>query len=269
MPWLWYVAPIAVVVLYLLTGLPGRHERRRDRELSRWFEVMRPEGDVEGDVEDGPRRVGRLPGPLAGVLEELGGGEQVAAYALHEKLAYVAAIGPDLQNGSEYQVVVAKLEEPAPTLRARPLPIVDGRPVPNTGLKFKKDPGFAGLYLVECDARSQKAVTKWMSRKVRDALRELPYAWLVVQGNTMALAIYGPADADRMYALVTAADVIFAEYGAEGGPSLFFDEEDGGEEDEEGEEDEGEEAKSAKEAREAKSAKADRKEPAKASARAG
>jgi hypothetical protein len=39
----------------------------------------------------------------------------------------------------------------------------------------------------------------------------------------MAVTLYGPADAERINELVTLADVIFAEYGADGGPSLFGD----------------------------------------------
>ena len=36
----------------------------------------------------------------------------------------------------------------------------------------------------------------------------------------MAYTLYGPADADRIKELAIAADVVFAEYGAGGGPSL-------------------------------------------------
>lgn len=210
MPWLWYTAPIVIVLLYVLTGLPARHERRRGRELARWQDLMQ-----------GPRPT-RLPRDMAGVLQELGGGEEIATYELHDKLAYVAVIGPDLQNGSEYQAVVMKLEEPAPSLRVRPLPFVDGKLAPNLGIKLKKDPELTKVF--EISGGAPKPIAKWLSRRVRDALRDLPYAFLVAQGKVMVLAIYGPVDADRLYALVSAADAIFEEHGAEGGPSLFFDE---------------------------------------------
>ena len=75
------------------------------------------------------------------------------------------------------------------------------------------------------------------TRHSAQATRTAPYAWLVVEGSMMALAIHGPVDADRLYALITAADAIFAEHGAEGGPSLFFDEE---EDEDRGEDDEAE-----------------------------
>lgn len=260
MHWLWYVSAAVVVLIYVLTGLPGRHERRRDRELARWRDMMQ-----------GPR-LARLPRDMAGVLQELGGGQEIATYELHEKLAYVAVIGPDMQNGSEYQAVVAKLEEPAPSLRVRPLPIIDGKLAPNLGIKLKKDPELTKVF--EIKGSAPKPIAKWLSRRVRDALRDMPYAFLVAEGKVMVLAIHGPVDADRLYALVSAADAIFEEHGAEGGPSLFFDEdedEERGERDEGEDEDEDEDAKPAKDAKAAKGAKGAKAEkaPAKSAARAG
>lgn len=285
MHWLWYVSAAVVVLIYVLTGLPGRHERRRDRELARWRDMMRPmrtETQAKGyrdstkekvPAEDvaGPR-LARLPRDMAGVLQELGGGQEIAAYELHEKLAYVAVIGPDMQNGSEYQAVVAKLEEPAPSLRVRPLPIIDGKLAPNLGIKLKKDPELTKVF--EIKGSAPKPIAKWLSRRVRDALRDMPYAFLVAEGKVMVLAIHGPVDADRLYALVNAADAIFEEHGAEGGPSLFFDEdedEERGERDEGEDEDEDEDAKPAKDAKAAKGAKGAKAEkaPAKSAARAG
>ena len=76
------------------------------------------------------------------------------------------------------------------------------------------------------EAQATKKIRSWLSRPVRAALRDLPDAWLYVQGKAMALVLYGPADASKLNELVTAADVIFAEYGEDGGPSLFNDEDD-------------------------------------------
>jgi hypothetical protein len=75
------------------------------------------------------------------------------------------------------------------------------------------------------DEAEERAIRKWLSPPLREALMDFPDAWLRVEGKTMALTLYGPADADKLGELVTAADVVFAEYGAEGGPSLFGDEE--------------------------------------------
>ncbi|AKT35944.1 hypothetical protein [Chondromyces crocatus] len=242
MPWLWYVGPILVVAIYLITLLPGRFERRRERELTRWRELMRPTtpGEVDGPI---PRQ--HIPAEFVRPLEELGGGIQLARFELHEKLAYVAVMGPDLHNSSEYQAVITRLAEPAPSMRVAPLAIIDGHRVANIGIKLKKDPGFNELFQI--DGKETKRITRWLNRRVRDALRELPYAWLVTTDRTMALAIHGPVDADRLYALLTAADAIFAEHGDEDGPSLFYDEEDeAGDEREDAPDDDEDGTKSAK-----------------------
>lgn len=247
MMWLWFVGPVAVLVLWLLTGIPGRHERRRARELARWCDLMtpkqvvpQPEGyrvNKETKVDlIGPRQITSLPGDLNRLHSEIGGGMPVARYELLEKLAYVSVMDADLISGSEYQAVLARLEKAGPSFTVRPLPMVEGKRVPNTGVQFKKDPAFMELFVVE--GADAKKIGKWLPRSLRDALRELPDAWLYVQGRAMALVLYGPVDADRMYDLVAAADTLFAEHGDEGGPSLFFDDEDdrGGDDDEEDEE---------------------------------
>jgi hypothetical protein len=116
--------------------------------------------------------------------------------------------------------------------------------VPNTGIQFKKDPDFMAFFLVEApgaeapppppakagapapvaaDTAIAKQVRAWLSRPIREALLDFPDAWLSVQGKTMALTLYGSVSADKLHELVAAADVIFAEHGAEGGPSLLGD----------------------------------------------
>ncbi|WP_437714990.1 hypothetical protein WMF45_00395 [Sorangium sp. So ce448] len=232
MPWLWYVGPLALLVVWFLTGLRGRHEARRDRELARWRALMTPEaapsrpgakpgGRKAGAGGEGPRPVRSLPSSLEHTLQETGGGAVLARYELVPKLAYVAVVGPDAKNGSEYQVVLTKLAKAAPRLTVCPLPIVDGRRAPNTGVQFKKDPEFMEQFLVE--GPEAKAIGRWLSKSIRDALLDFPDAWLFVQDRAMALAVYGPVDADRMEELVIAADAIFAEHGNEGAPSLLFD----------------------------------------------
>ena len=255
MTWLWFVGPLVMGLIYVLTG---RRDRRRDVEIERWQQQMpprTPEGDrgyregkpgtqraVPGKpgAGAGPRRVTAMPGPLTRMLETAGGGVRVDTFELAPKLAYLAVVGADLMQGSDHQTVVAKLDEPGPTFTARPLPIIEGERMANNGVEFKKDPDFMALFLVErgLDERApipvagdadDKAIRKWLSPPLREALLDLPDGWLRVDGKakTMAYTLYGPADAERMKELVVAADVVFAEYGAGGGPSLL------GEEDEE------------------------------------
>jgi hypothetical protein len=255
MPWLWYVGPLVLLVVWFLTGLRGRHEARRDRELARWRALMTPEaapaqpGGRKADAgSDGPRPVRSLPSSIERMLQETGGGAVLARYELVPKLAYAAAVGPDAKNGSEYQAVLAKLAKAAPRLTVCPLPIVDGKRAPNTGVQFKKDPEFMEQFLVE--GPDAKAIGRWLSKRIRDALLDFPDAWLFVQDRTLAIAVYGPVDAERFEELVITADAIFAEHGNEDAPSLLFearsdaDDEDGDDEDEDdedAEDDEGDE----------------------------
>jgi hypothetical protein len=183
----------------------------------------------------GPKRAASLPSAFANLLDAAGGGQRVGAYELVPKLAYLAFMGGDAMAGSDHQTVLAKLDEAAPTLTVRPVSIVEGQRETNVGVQFKKDAEFTDTFVVErflegtelpgsgSDA-GDKAIRKWLSPPVRAALLELPDAWVRVEGKAMAITLYGAADADRIGELVTLADVIFAEHGAEGGPSLFGDE---------------------------------------------
>lgn len=234
MPWLWYVAPVALIIVYYLTGLPGARERERDAELARWRDRMTPKrvvktregyrGTKESKTElEGPRMVSSLPGDLQRLIPDLGGGQAIAYYELQHKLAYVAIMGPDALNGSEYQAVLMKLQKRGPNFRVRPLPIVEGKRIPNTGVQFKKDATFMTQFLVE--GTDGRAIGKWLPRSLRKIIREEEDAWLTVDGRAMALVHYGRVEADRLYDLIAAADALFADRGAEGGPSLFFDDE--------------------------------------------
>lgn len=230
--WLWILGPLVAALVFVLTDW---RDKRREIEIERW------RGRKQG-AGAGPKSVTSLPGPLARMLLAAGGGKRIAQYELVSKLAYLALLGGDATAGSDHQTVVAKLDEAAPTLTVRPLPILDGQSEPNTGVQFKKDAEFMEAFIVErglegsdaappaASEAGDKAIRQWLSPPVRAALLELPDAWLRVEGKTMALTLYGPIDADRLHELVTAADVIFAEYGAEGGPSLFGDDEEEGEE---------------------------------------
>jgi hypothetical protein len=263
--WMSIVGPVLVVLIWLTTGW---RDRRREGEVERWRRSMGPKNvsDKEsagyrttrkvGAARPGPgaKVVSALPGPLQRIIDAAGGGDALGHYELVPKIAFLSAMSANLLTGSDLQAVTGKLEESAPGFIVRPLPIIEGERVANTGIEFKKDPEFTGLFQVDAvattgapprpgskdaktpqaplsDAAAAKKIRSWISRPVREALRDLPDAWLYVHGRAMALVLYGPADADKLDELVKAADVIFAEYGDEGGPSLFDDEE--GDEDDE------------------------------------
>jgi hypothetical protein len=242
--WLWIVGPLAVAVVYALTG--GR-DRRRELEIERWREQMArvdeteiPQGYRGGKAAKAkvaatrpiPRLVRKLPDALARMLGTTGGGEVIGFYELVPKLAYLAVMGGDAFQGSDHVTVLAKLDEPSPSFTVCPLPIIEGKRITNTGVQFKKDAEFMALFLVErsveagpttpATAQNDKAIRTWLSPPLREALLDFPAGWLRVDGKTktMAFTLYGPADADRMGELISAADIVFAEYGAGGGPSL-------------------------------------------------
>lgn len=248
MTWLWFAGPLLTALVYVLTGW---RDKRREVELERWKKQMgrgvkvkredaayRSGKEVKTPVaKPGPRSVSSMPGPLSRVLATTGGGVPVGYFELVPKLAYLAVMGADATQGSDHQTVVAKLDEPSPTFTVRPLPIVEGQREANTGVQFKKDPDFIELFLVERSLEgaplmpvteaTDKAIRKWLSPPVREALLDFPDGWLRVDGKakTMAFTLYGPADAEKIDELIAAADIVFAEYGAEGGPSLLGDDE--------------------------------------------
>jgi hypothetical protein len=218
----------------------GPNERaRKELEDFRTFPA-RAEIDVEGEghpyraayiqvrqtkVLKLLRSVSSLPPELARMLPLVGEGRPVAYYQLKKNIAYVAVVEADAYNLSDFCVVLMSLEEPAPRFVARPLPIVEGRRVKNTGVKFKDDPEFMEEFLVEptpgSGAPDLQKIRDFLSDEARDALFDLPKAWLIVEKNAMAVATYGAFDADVADQLVVLADVLFAEHGAEGGPTLF------------------------------------------------
>jgi hypothetical protein len=241
--WLWIVGPFVAALVYLLTDW---RDRRREVEVERWRAAWGGREEPVGGYRDtkkakgkapGAKRVTSMPGPLARMLLSSGGGARLDYFELVPKLAYLASMGGDAMNASDHVTVVAKLDEAGPMLTARPLPILDGQREPNNGVQFKKDPDFMEQYIVErsleegapvaADEATDKPIRKWLSPAVRAALLDLPDAWLRVEGRAMALTLYGPVDADRIDQLLAAADIVFAEYGADGGPSLL------GEDDEE------------------------------------
>ncbi len=254
--WMSIVGPFLVALIWLTTG---SRDRRREREVDAWRRSMGPKGVekestgyrttkkvVTPPTRPGAKIVGALPSPLQRVIDTAGGGHVLGHYELVPKIAFLSAMSANLLTGSDLQAVTGKLEDLAPMFVVRPLPIIEGERIANTGIELKKDPDFMGLFQVDAgvepprpvppggkvllappdEAAIAKKIRGWLSRPVREALRDLPDAWLYVQGKAMALVLYGPADASKLNELVTAADVIFAEHGEDGGPSLFGDDED-------------------------------------------
>jgi hypothetical protein len=262
--WMWIVGPALLLVIYLLTGA---RDKRAEAEVERWRRDFWPRvkaDEVEGSNYRAPpieakaapvpggrgaKQVSSLPGLLHRMILACGGGEPVMRIELVPKIAYLAAFAAGPATLSDQKTVVARLEAPVPAFSARPLPIMEGARLANTGVAFKKDPDFMSFFLVEAgtdpganapDANAlvapspevTKKIRAFLSRPIRDALRDLPDAWLRIEDKAMALTLYGPVDAEKIDQLVTIADVIFAEYGADGGPSLFGEEDDADDDDE-------------------------------------
>lgn len=227
----------SIALLAYVTSGPNTRARR-ELEAFRLFptrvEVLPHEGthpyreaygrarDVE--VKKLLRSVSTLPPELARLLPVVGEGRPVGYYQLKKNLAYLAVVEADAYSVSDFYTVIMALEDAAPRFTLKPLPIVEGKRVKNTGVKFKDDPEFTEEFLIEAApgaGSDPQAIRDFLSEEVRDSLFELPRAWLVVEKNAMALTVYGAFDADVADKLVEIADVLFAEHGADGGPSLF------------------------------------------------
>ena len=240
MRWLWYVGPIVIAIVYLWTALlPTRRDRWRKAELRRWVTEMlgpppvdrprepgyRPPGEP-AEQQPSPatrdRFIGRLPASFDPIADEAGLGSSLANVTLVPKLAYLTARSANRESSSNLLTVLVKLAKPAPAMVIRPLPIVDGRRQENRGMTIPGDPRFNEEFTVEGTDTAQ--IAKWLGAPIREALLELPDAWLRTDGRMLALTVYGDADADRIDELVAAADAIFAERGAGKAPSLFGDE---------------------------------------------
>lgn len=220
MLWLWYATPLAIALVYLLNA--RWPDKRTRQEIERFKHAFRPnpEANDQGVVAE----VSSLPADFSRMIEKTGSGTRTAIFELFPKLAYLVITSADEATSSDRQTVVAKLAKPGPNVRARPLPIEEGRRIANTGVQFKKDPEFMDLFLVE--GSDSKAIVKWLNRTMRDALCEFPDLWLCVEGRTMTLTLYGKTEVDSLIDLVAAADDIFAEVGAEGAPALLAEDED-------------------------------------------
>lgn len=282
--WLWIVGPLAALVIFILTepgflGYLGRANLRFIREIEVWRSLMGSRRAAElartvyrtaaeapkkkkkkkaSERELQPKRQPVAPSIFNLVLEGVGGGAALGHYELVKGVAYVTVMEGALGGTSDHQTVLLRLEKRGPRMTVRPLPLGES----NNGIQFRKDPDFMAAFLVEGQTSDAKAIGKWLSKPLREMLLESPDAWLRVEGNTLALTMYGFIEAERLEELVELADVFCAEHGAEGGPSLFTGEsaparraaeaadededEDEGDEDEDEDEDDEDEAPAAK-----------------------
>lgn len=161
------------------------------------------------------KKVQQCPTDLALALEQIDGGKTISFFEIHPKIAYVAIHQNDSGSLSDWTTVLLKLDARGPSLELRPL--VVGDPLPSRSIGFK-DEEFAARFVIEGD--DPKAVRAYLIPELRDELLENDDVHLLVQDKTMALTIYGAFDRARAMRLLDVADVFFAEYGAEGGPSL-------------------------------------------------
>lgn len=245
--WMWIVGPLLIALIYVLTGA---RDRRREAEVERWRSQAgapipadqpptgyRDAKKPASDARVGAKRVASVPAPLLRMLLLAGPGPVLAHFELVPKIAFLSSVGTNAVNASDHHTVSGKLEDKAPMFTVRPLAFIEGQREVNTGVQFKKDADFMAFFFVERSIEGMapasqsgdaldKAIRKWLSPTVRAALMDLPDAWLLVDGKAMAVSLYGRADAEKLSELVELADVIFAEHGADGGPSLLGDDSD-------------------------------------------
>lgn len=229
-------ALVAVGIIFYATGEPDPYNPRAFEEFRRFPMRRRVAPELTSDARyssirklanelDDPRvlkRVTSIPSELTRILPSIGEGSILGFLQLRRQLAYVAFVEADDHNTSHYVSVIMQLDAPAPRFTAQPLPIVDGVPVPNTGIKVADDEAFTASYWVQVPPNQDaRAVRAFLAPVVREELVAFPVVWMHVQGRVMAVTIYGRFDPELTDHLVDVADVLFAEYGAEGGPSLL------------------------------------------------
>lgn len=242
---LWFSAPAAALLLWFVTSTDDRplaeqmeawRKRSGKRKARVVFEGYRSPAVIReptdrrdlarkklGPEPDGgkAKKVVNPPWELSAMVELAGGGRQVGVYQLLPKLAYVVAVEADALSSSDFVAVTAKLESKHAEVTVRPR-TPDDRPTPRS--VQLKDARFAAAFMVE--AADPKAARELLSEGVREVMLELKVGWLFVRGDAMALVRYGRIHASDVHALVDVADAIFAEIGAEGGPSLLGEDED-------------------------------------------
>jgi uncharacterized RDD family membrane protein YckC len=214
MKWLWFVGPLIFLLISLLVGIfPTAEQRNIRRSIQRWIDDLL--GPLQTSKGDKTRRVRQLPAMFDGLLEAIGGGTRLTDLVLVPKNAYVAVRLANATTASNHVSVMCRLKGKAnPRFVCRPLPIVDGRAIENAGVIFSGDDEFQELFLVE--GAEPKAIKKWFTRDLRDALLELPDCWLRVDGDAMSLTVFGYRELDTLDELVGVADAFYAEKGATG-----------------------------------------------------
>lgn len=241
---LWVSAPAAALLLWFVSSTDDRplaeqmeawRKRSGKRKARVVFEGYRSPAVIRettdrrdlarkqlGPEADGgkAKKVVSPPWELSSMVEVAGGGRQVGVYQLLPKLAYVIAVEADVVSSSDFVAVVAKLEAKHAEVTVRPR-IPDDKPTARS--VQLKDARFAAAFMV--DAADAKAARELLSEGVREVMLELKVGWLFLRGDAMALVRYGRTEASDVHALVDVADAIFAEIGAEGGPSLLGEDE--------------------------------------------
>ena len=224
---LWVTVPLGAYVVWLATRPKPGHadpEIQKFRVFEVTDEVSEPEGYRSEPVSKvlPPHTVilktaPLVPGDLAFLLDRVGRGMPRVVFELHPKIAYATVIEADELSLSDHFTILLRLEERAPTLHLQPFLATE--PAPPDVVAFKKDVEFSQRFLVDC--KDAKAARGFLSGVIRDALLDMPEVWIESQGIAMSLTVFGTFDAEIARRLVDLADAFFAEYGAEGGPSLL------------------------------------------------
>lgn len=216
---LWIAVPLGTLIAWIAS------RPKKDRWTGALASFASFDFDAEPTEGEAPpkkapavlKQVTALPGDLAPILERVGDGAPVAFYEIHPKIAYVAVVASDLYAASDYTSIVMKLDAMAPQFEARPLVPTD--PPPAQPIGFTKDKDFTERYVVE--GMEPKRVRSFLSEPLRTELCDAPGTWVRAEGKTLSVTVYGEFNLKTAQALLDTADVFFAEYGADGGPSLL------------------------------------------------
>ena len=208
---------VVVLVALLLTFALTPEEHRLRRAVRNWLEQLA--GPLRLGKKTRSRRVKRLHPTFANMVARAGGGARISDVVLVPKQAYLAVRAAAADAGSQHVTVVGRLAQRGPSFVARPLPLYDGAPAENNGIRFSKDPAFMDDFVVE--GADAKAIGRWLTRELRDALCDFPLVWLRVARGYFTVTLYGAPGADDIDELVNVADAVYAIHGHDPDQSLL------------------------------------------------
>ncbi len=206
MRWMWWVAPLVIVVVYVLVWVESRRARRKRRELVQGWAKAHAQSSKQ-----------EIPADLRRGIHHAGDGYEFALQTLRDARdgKSAAVVFGDIEAGlfgtSDHHSIAVRLTKAAPNLVVRPRARTRSEVENTIGVPFESDAKFRESFVaLSPDAAQARA---WLIEPVRSALLAIGPAWLRTHGSVATVTVYGPADPKTLTNLLEAADRIHTEYG--------------------------------------------------------